>query len=168
AIRRPEWIAGAWIGLSFLMLFRLVVSWVLLDRRRARAFRTGADLSAPTWMRMRRKVRVISSPDILVPIAVGPIHPAILIPEGLLGTLDKDELDQVVMHEAAHLARWDDYALLLQRAIEALFTLHPVVRWITRQLELEREVACDDFVIEATGRARSYATCLTRMAELCG
>ena len=66
-----------------------------------------------------------------------------------------------MVHEAAHLARWDDYGLLAQRFIEALFPWHPVVRWITRQMDLEREVACDDFVVEATGQARQYASCLT-------
>jgi erythromycin esterase-like protein len=33
---------------------------------------------------------------------------------------------------------------------------------------LEGEIACDDFVVEATGQARSYAACLTRVVELSG
>jgi len=174
AVRQPQWIAIAWLSVSLFLLGRLIVSWVLLDRRRARALPVPATLCAHAekWLAhccpTRPGVRIASSTEIAIPIAVGPRHPSILIPARLLNTLDDDDLGQIVLHEAAHLARRDDYALLVERLIEALFAFHPVVRWITRQLDLEREVACDDFVVEATGQPRSYASCLTRMVELCG
>ena len=98
-------------------------------------------------------------------MAAGLFRPAILLPERLLAELDDDELDQIRMHETAHLLRRDDIALLLQRSLEALFALHPVVRWITRRIDLEREIACDDAVIAATHSARSYAECLAHLAE---
>ena len=83
--------------------------------------------------------------------AAGLRHPAILIPAALLAELHDDELDQIGLHETAHLARHDDFALIAQRAIEAMFAVHPVVRWIARRIDLEREIACDDFVLNATG-----------------
>src|SRR5260370_21934325 len=72
------------------------------------------------------------------------------------------------LHEAAHLARGDDVALIFQRLLQAVFALHPVVHWIARRIDLEREIACDDFVVEATGQPRPYAACLTRVVELTG
>ncbi len=72
------------------------------------------------------------------------------------------------MHEAAHLARRDDYALLVQRILEAVFWPHPAVRFIARQLDVEREIACDDRVVNATGEPCVYAACLTRVLETCG
>lgn len=42
------------------------------------------------------------------------------------------------------------------------------MRWISRQIHLEREIACDDAVISLTGLARPYAACLTHAAELAG
>jgi hypothetical protein len=38
------------------------------------------------------------------------------------------------------------------------------VWWISRQLSLEREVACDDYVLQQAGRARSYALLLANLA----
>ncbi len=105
---------------------------------------------------------------IATPMVAGLWRPAILIPVRLLGQLSEEEWDQVGLHEAAHVARWDDFALIAQRILEALLCLHPVVHWISRRTDLEREVACDDFVLGATGRARSYAACLTRVLELAG
>jgi hypothetical protein len=42
------------------------------------------------------------------------------------------------------------------------------VWWIDRALTLEREVACDDRVIDLTGSARKYASCLLRLATVRG
>ena len=174
AVSQPQWIAMGWLAVSLFLVGRLIVSWVLLDRRRARASGAPAALCAQAerWLARcrpaRSGVRLASSMEIAIPIAVGPRCPSILIPSRLFKELDDVDLGQIVLHEAAHLARRDDYALLVERLIEALFALHPVVRWITRQIDLEREVACDDFVVEATGQPRSYASCLTRMVELCG
>ena len=37
--------------------------------------------------------------------------------------------------------------------------------FVAQQLDLEREVACDDWVLGLTGSVRPYALCLTKMAE---
>ena len=94
-------------------------------------------------------------------------RPAILIPERLFTELTEEELTQIGLHEAAHLARRDDYALLAARVIEAVLPFHPVVRWIVRQIDLERELACDDFVLDSMVVPRSYAACLLHVVELC-
>jgi hypothetical protein len=72
------------------------------------------------------------------------------------------------LHEAAHIGRYDDYALIFQRILEALFAFHPVVAWIARRIDLEREMACDDVVVQVTGNPLPYASCLTHVAELAG
>jgi beta-lactamase regulating signal transducer with metallopeptidase domain len=174
AERWPSWIAGIWLVTSMLMLARLFVSYLALERRKSRALEAPAELVARLrqWTglldRRRTGFRLAISTDINGPVAAGPFRPAILIPARLLQQLEDSELEEISLHEAAHLARRDDYWLLLQRIIEALFVFHPVVRWITRRIDLEREIACDDVVIRATGRPRSYAWCLTRLAELSG
>jgi hypothetical protein len=42
------------------------------------------------------------------------------------------------------------------------------VRWISNRIDLEREIACDDFVIAATSDSKPYAACLARVVELSG
>lgn len=161
----PRRVLAAWAAASLLLLLRLLASFILLSRTSARAHEVPLRRAFGIT---RRRVRLAGSTEIAIPVAVGPWRPAILIPAGLLKALGEDEIEQIVLHEASHLARLDDYALLLQRALEAIFALHPVVRWITRRIDLEREVACDDRVIAVTGRPRSYATCLTRVVEWSG
>jgi hypothetical protein len=143
-------------------LLRLVVSCALLTGYKARAHVIPVVVPASTG----REVRVAVSQEVSAPMAVGFLRPAILIPARLVAELDASELDFIGLHESAHFARHDDCALLVERLIEALFALHPIVRWIARQIDLEREIACDDRVVELTGRSHPYAACLTRVAEL--
>ena len=90
----------------------------------------------------------------------------VLLPQQLLAEFDAQEIDQISLHELAHLLRHDDWSNGLQRIISALFFFNPAVWFIARQMDIEREVACDDYVLELTGAVRTYAFCLTKMAEM--
>ena len=168
--RWTNWLLIAWIFASAVMLFRLIYSsWILHRRKAAAVTLAGGRDRINRWLakcRSNRRARLAISYDIPAPIAAGPIQPSILIPAHLLQALDHDQIEQIGLHEAAHLARRDDYSLLLQRVCEAIFVFHPLVHWIAKRMDLEREIACDDIVVEITGRPRSYAECLTRIAEL--
>lgn len=120
------------------------------------------------WSRARsegRSAELRLSPDVSVPTVVGLSRPKIALPAPLVASLSADDLDQIVMHELAHVRRRDDWALVAQRVAEALLFFNPAVWWIGRELETERELACDEWVVGRTGRPRAYAACLLRLAE---
>src|SRR5690606_17886349 len=91
--------------------------------------------------------------------------PLIAISPAALAKLTDDELDQVVMHEQAHVRRRDDLALVAQRIAWALAGFHPAVWWLDRALTLEREVACDDWVLAHATAPKAYGACLVKLAE---
>jgi hypothetical protein len=96
---------------------------------------------------------------------MGFFKPAIVIPRWTLNELTTTELNAVLLHEIAHLRRWDDWTNLAQRIVSALLFFHPAVWWIGRGLAREREMACDDFVLASTSDHRGYAQCLVSVAE---
>ena len=49
--------------------------------------------------------------------------------------------------------------------MEAILFFNPAVLYLARQLDLEREVACDDAVIDRGESVAPYATCLTKLAQ---
>mgnify|MGYP000956216742 FL=1 len=160
------WAAGAVWG-----LIRLGCQWLKLSRfkRRARPITLDSRLAeelAAREVAVRRIFRLAVAPGITVPTVAGFRRPLILIPESMSTRLTVEEFRQVVLHEAAHLRRWDDWANLLQQVMAALFFCQPAVRWIGRRLSEEREIACDDWVVSVTGRRRSYILCLSRVLEL--
>jgi beta-lactamase regulating signal transducer with metallopeptidase domain len=75
-------------------------------------------------------------------MASGPFRHAILLPHRLSDELSDDELRHVCLHEAAHLARRDDCALLLQRVIHGVCARSP-----RKALLLLSAAACNDQVV---------------------
>jgi beta-lactamase regulating signal transducer with metallopeptidase domain len=112
-----------------------------------------------------RRVQLLASDDLRVPTALGFFRPAVVLPAWALRDFSADELKGIVLHELAHLRRWDDWTNLAQKFVKALFFFHPAVWWIDSRLALEREIACDDMVLEQTANARTYAASLVSVAE---
>jgi len=111
-----------------------------------------------------RSVGIYSSARIDQPCVIGFFRPRILVPEWLLAKATPAEMRQIVLHEASHLRRWDDWTNLLQKLALVLFPLNPALLWIERQLCCTREEACDERVVSETRLPREYAACLTNLA----
>ncbi len=112
-----------------------------------------------------RNVEVCTSDQVHIPTAIGLVRPAIVLPGWVLQELSADELNQILLHELAHMRRWDDWTNLAQKFVKALLFFHPAVWWIEKRVCLEREMACDDAVIAETASPRTYAECLAHLAE---
>ena len=160
----PKWplaIAALWAAVFFYRLIRIAQSFMYLRRLKARSF------ASPQLLPLTgRDARLLLSNEVSSPIAVGFRKPAVILPVSLPSDLDKAEFDHVVLHEAGHLARMDDWTNLASRILEAGLALHPVALWILRRIDREREMACDEWVVSRTGHARNYAASLARMYEL--
>jgi len=82
--------------------------------------------------------------------------------------LTVEELDQIVLHEYAHVQRCDDWTRLGQTVLQSALWIHPAIALLGRRLNLEREIACDEWVVARTALPKDYARCLTRAAEIRG
>lgn len=165
----PRWsyvLVGFWATFSLLRLMQLAVSaWQLRGLARRSLPVAASDAVEELLHASRRHVQLCTSAEIDRPSAVGFFRPRVLLPESLLPQLSASELEHIVLHELEHLRRHDDWTNLLQKLSLALLPLHPVVLWLDRRLCLERELACDDGVLRATEARKSYAACLTNLAE---
>jgi beta-lactamase regulating signal transducer with metallopeptidase domain len=144
--------------------------WQLRQLRKGCVPITASDLHPALLATLRefgwkRRAAIYTSDKVRVPAAIGFIKPAIVIPSWAMKDLTTAELKAVILHELAHLHRWDDWTNLAQKIVGALLFFHPAVWWIGRGLAREREMACDDFVLAATSDHRGYAQCLVSVAE---
>ncbi|HXY50734.1 MAG TPA: M56 family metallopeptidase [Terriglobales bacterium] len=112
-----------------------------------------------------RQVQICTSPRVEVPTVLGLVKPAVVLPAWTITELSAAELHTVVLHELAHLRRWDDWTNLAQKLVRAVLFFHPAVWWIESRLSLEREMACDDTVLAQTTNRHAYAQCLVSVAE---
>jgi beta-lactamase regulating signal transducer with metallopeptidase domain len=167
----PTVVAFWFLGVLVLST-RLMVSWF-----RARALLThGATDASSEWqsvaarlseaLGLRRAVRLLQSAAVEVPSVLGTLRPVILLPASTLTGLTPAQLEMVLAHELAHIARHDFLVNLLQAFVETLMFYHPAVWWMSRRVRIERENCCDDLAVAVCGNPLQYAKALTRLEEL--
>lgn len=165
----PRWSEAVlllWIAASVARAVTLVVGAVRVHAlwRRATPIQLPGFEGAGSSARGRR-VQICTSDEVDRPSVIGFFAPKILIPTWLVGKLSPEEMEHVVLHEAGHLRRADDWLNLLQKIALVFFPLNPALAWVERRLCFERELACDEKVLNTTGAPKAYASCLASLAE---
>jgi len=96
---------------------------------------------------------------------VGILRPAILLPPSLITGLGPQQLEMLLLHELAHLRRWDNLINLLQRIVESLLCFQPTVWLVSRWVRQQRELCCDAVVIRHIEDQDAYAEVLLAAAQ---
>jgi hypothetical protein len=135
----------------------------------ARVFPADREARLQNWMAVRARGRhasLVISDEVGFAAVLGGRAPSIAISPSVAEALDDRDLDRIVVHEWAHVQRHDDAARMLQLVVRAIAGWHPAVWWLDRQIHLDRETACDDWAVNLTGSAKSYAASLTKLATV--
>lgn len=166
-----EWLmAGLYAAVALGLVARVAVGrWSV-----ARLARSATALDAPEWREMLRDltwvsevgrpVRLLRSHLATMPMTWGTRHPVVLLPAAAEGW-SAERRRVVLLHELAHVARRDCLLQTLAALACALYWVHPGVWYAARRMRAERELACDDRVLAAGTRARSYAAHLLEVAR---
>jgi beta-lactamase regulating signal transducer with metallopeptidase domain/peptidoglycan/xylan/chitin deacetylase (PgdA/CDA1 family) len=168
------WLVLVWLAGALALTLRLLGGWVLTERLR----REPATPLARDWretlarlarqLRVSRTVRLCESALVEVPTVIGWLRPVILVPASALTGLSAPQLEALLAHELAHIRRHDYLVNLLQSVAETILFYHPAVWWLSARVRIEREHACDDLAVRATGDVLVYARALTTLETLRG
>jgi beta-lactamase regulating signal transducer with metallopeptidase domain len=158
----------AWSGVH---VVQLVAGAVALRRARRHGRPCPRDVLTrlPHWSYVHatgRPTRVVLSTQVRFAAVLGCGSPIIALAPGLIDQLGAADLDRVLIHEWAHVQRRDDVMQVVQRIVRAIVGWHPAAWWLERQLEFEREMACDEVAVAVTGSTKAYAACLATLAAL--
>ena len=113
---------------------------------------------------IRRNIRLLETRKLLVPMTWGILRPVVLVP-GMWREWSHDRQRIVLLHELAHVKRWDTFCQLLARFACAFYWFHPLVWHLLRRLRAEREMACDDCVLMAGESPTDYASHILEIAR---
>lgn len=165
------WLVTVWcLGVIFFSV-RPLWSWLVV--RRLRTYGVSAVSSEVHEMLMslaarfgiRRSVQVLQSTIVHSPIVVGCVKSVVLLPVSLVTSLPASQLEAILAHELVHVRRYDYLINLLQTIVETVFFYHPMTWLISYQIRLEREHACDDFVVAKLGNKLDYSRALLAVEE---
>lgn len=155
-------LAVVWALGAAVVLFQWLVSWWRIRRAAKEA------VPCDTF----RGVPVLLSPALrkerIEPGVFGLWRQRILIPEGMETALTPAEFEAVLLHEWSHVQRRDNVAAVVQMLTEAIFWFYPVIWLVGRRLNEERELACDQSVLEHAGPddAEVYAEGILKVCKL--
>ncbi|MHC4716572.1 MAG: M56 family metallopeptidase, partial [Planctomycetota bacterium] len=161
------WVAGMMV-MAGVVIQRVVYVWRLVRRARPAGDRVHrALLDACERIRVRGSVRVKISSDLAGPAVCGLFRPVILLPAGLSEQLSTRQLQAVLLHELAHIRRRDPWVNLVQTLLQIVYFYSPPVWLANAMIRRLRELAVDEAVLVAMGRASDhYPETLVQVARL--
>jgi len=116
-------------------------------------------------LQLKRAVQLLESGYVKMPMVIGHLKPAILVPVGLLAGLPAGQIEAVLLHELAHIRRNDYVVNFLQTIAETVFFFNPGLLWISSLLRDERENCCDDIALAQTKNKREFIEALISFKE---
>jgi HEAT repeat protein/beta-lactamase regulating signal transducer with metallopeptidase domain len=159
------WLAGA-LFISGRLLIGIASIWWIARRATlvtdAGSLKMARDIAAQIGL--TRQAPMFKTARAAMPVTCGLIRPRILLPADS-DTWPDERRQVVLLHELAHVKRWDCLTQLLGQLACSIYWFNPLVWLASRQLRVERERACDDQVIEVGTRASDYAGHLLDMAR---
>jgi HEAT repeat protein len=109
-------------------------------------------------------INVVESKKVKMPMVCGLWHSLIVVPPGT-GEWSDERRRVVVLHELAHIKRRDCLTQAVAQVVCAVYWFNPLVWLAARRLRVERERACDDFVLAAGEKSADYAAHLLDIAQ---
>ncbi|MFC1782413.1 M56 family metallopeptidase [Planctomycetota bacterium] len=173
-IMAERYVRQAWtwifVGWGFGAIF-IMISVCLGILSLYRLARTAQPITDGAWLNLTGKISgelglkqpvvVLKSDQRLMPMTWGIFKPRLLLPEKVFqGQADRIRL--VLLHELAHVKRWDYLSQLITRAVCGLYWFNPLVWIASGRMITEGERACDNLVLRSGSKPTDYAEQLLR------
>ena len=159
------WAAGAMLVLARLLLGTLRMMLITRNAERLIDYQWSMLTNRMRGqLGIRDHVAIYVSAEVSMPMTWGVLIPVIVLPPE--SSAWSGEWRRVVLlHELAHIKRRDCLTQMLAHLACSLYWFNPLVWVAARQLSIERELACDDCVLEVGTWASDYANYLVEIAQ---
>ncbi|TMI68966.1 MAG: hypothetical protein E6H09_20930 [Bacteroidetes bacterium] len=117
-------------------------------------------------MGIKKPVHIWLSGIVTSPVTIGYLKPVILLPVAAINQLSTQQLEAVLLHELAHIRRYDYLVNLIIRFIQTILYFNPFVKTLVKTVEMEREKSCDEMVMQFQYDPHGYATALLMLEKI--
>ena len=162
------WLCGS-VGMVLLFLRQWIVCrrWLsnaapLKDGRILTIFEQCVEQSG-----LRCWILALKSDDVPAPFLIGAIRPRLLLPRRFVESASNEDLQNVFLHELAHLKRYDVWTSWLMSFTLILHWFNPLLWLAVKTMNDDREQACDVMALTKLDRNRrkNYSLLLVALAE---
>lgn len=166
-----------YLSLAYLLLMLVLATRWVMGYRRTQLMRTEGLHKIPVEWRLfvrntaaqlgiRKEVSIFLSEKITTPLTMGFLKPLILVPLASINHLSVAQLEALLLHELAHIRRYDYLVNILLSVVEISLFFNPFTQLMATTIRKERENSCDDWVLQFQYSATTYAEALLRVAQL--
>lgn len=117
-------------------------------------------------MRIKRPVTLVHSNQVKGPMTFGWLKPIIVFPIASLTDLDVYQLEALLIHELAHIKRYDFLVHNIENFLSSLLWFNPFLHLLQQESSIQREKCCDSWVLHYGYHPFSYATALYKLASI--
>ncbi|MCR1974307.1 transcriptional regulator [Clostridium sporogenes] len=117
---------------------------------------------------INRSIPIYACDDFKAPCIFGVLKPKIYIPKYKYSTNDYKYLSHIFLHELIHYKRKDLIYNFLGTITILIYWFNPIIWFIVKKMKLQREYACDAYVLEILGKEESieYGMTLINFSKL--
>jgi beta-lactamase regulating signal transducer with metallopeptidase domain len=172
---------SGWLPVAVLVLWATVSAWLLLRLLLgvlgvARVVRSAVAVEDQVLRALIAQVaaragrddfalRVRLSDQIDAPVTAGVCRPVVLLPVAA-PSWPAERLRTVLAHELGHVQRCDCLFQLLAQVVAAVHWWNPLCWLAEHRMRIERELACDDYVLADGTRPSAYADLLLELRQV--
>lgn len=117
-------------------------------------------------MGIKKPVHIWLSGLVTSPVTIGYLKPVILLPVAAVCHLSVQQTEAIILHELAHIRRYDYLLNLITRFIQAVLYFNPFVKAFVNIIEREREKSCDEMVLQFQYDPYGYASALLTLEKI--
>ncbi|HDK7167942.1 TPA: M56 family metallopeptidase [Clostridium botulinum] len=161
------------VGVVSIALFFLIISWKF--KVKIPELEQIPDLKIVSLLEeckkklsINRSIPIYACDDFKTPCIFGVLKPKIYIPKYKYSINDYKYLSHIFLHELIHYKRKDLIYNFLGTITILIYWFNPIIWFIVKKMKLQREYACDAYVLEILGKEKSieYGMTLINFSKL--
>lgn len=119
-------------------------------------------------LNVNKNIPIYSSDTFKTPFIYGFLNPTIYLPKHILNKVDNSQLLHICLHEIAHYKRKDLFYNLLGTVAIVIHWFNPMVWLAMKEMRVDRELACDSYVLEVLGENESipYGMTIIKLSQI--
>lgn len=166
-----SWLLSTWLVVVLMQIMRVVWLRIRLAGLLRTAVPAAGELAtllqnATELLGLKRVPKVVLSEFDCSPFVCGIFRPVIVLPKSLISSFDPKRMQQVLLHELAHVKRFDLLWGWIPEFARMIYFFHPFVHWVSYRIRLERELSCDQLAMAHSGQnAADYADTLVQVVS---